>query len=93
MNKNEESKEKDQTLLSVRIISLGEVVWEGYAQSISAENTSGPFDVLPQHANFITILKDTPIVVKTESKEEKKFTFPRSLLYAKENEIKIYANV
>ncbi|MGM0628951.1 MAG: hypothetical protein ACQESA_00810 [Patescibacteria group bacterium] len=93
MNKNEEATEKNQDLLNVRIISLGEVVWEGYALSISAENTNGVFDILPQHANFITILKDTPIVVKTESKTQKEFTFPRSLLYAKENEVKIYANV
>ena len=81
-----------KNILSVRIISLGEVIWEGQAVSISAVNTTGPFDILPQHANFISILIDNPITLKTET-ETKKFKFSRSLLYAKDNSIKIYAEI
>lgn len=79
--------------LNVRVITLGEVLWEGEAESISAENTTGPFDVLPQHANFITILKESPIVIKTFKDGDKSFTFSRSLLFAKNNEVKIFADI
>ncbi len=87
---DDESKKRDT--LNVRIITLGKVLWEGEAEVVSAENTTGYFDILPYHANFITILKDSPIVIKTKDDKEE-FTFPRSLLYAKDNNIKVYAGV
>lgn len=83
---------KKPSSLSVRIITLGELIWEGEAESITAENTTGIFDILPRHANFITILKQAPIKIQTK-KEEKEFVFPRALLYANNNTIKIYAGV
>lgn len=84
--------EEKKNKLNVRVITLGEVLWEGEAVSLSAENTTGPFDILPQHANFITILKGSPIVIKTKD-GEKSFSFSRSLLFAKENEVKVYADI
>ncbi|MFP4539355.1 MAG: F0F1 ATP synthase subunit epsilon [Candidatus Paceibacterota bacterium] len=91
-NEKEQSKKSEDEYLNVRIISLGEVLWEGSAKAISAENTTGFFDILPQHANFITILKDSPITVHTDNKKEE-FSFPRSVLYAENNQVKIYAGV
>lgn len=87
-----DDKKKRKDVLNVRIITLGKVLWEGEADAVSAENTTGKFDILPYHANFITILKDSPIVIKKEEGKEE-FSFPRSLLYAKDNSIKIYAGV
>lgn len=83
---------EEKNRLKVRVITLGEVLWEGEAVSLSAENTTGPFDILPQHANFITILKGSPILIKTDD-DEKSFTFSRSLLFAKENDVKVYADI
>ena len=85
-------KKKKKDVLNVRIITLGKVLWEGEAETVSADNTSGNFDILPYHANFITILKESPIVINTKE-GRKEFSFPRSLLYAKDNSIKIYAGV
>ena len=50
----------DKTL-HVRITQATDVLWEGEALSVSSENVDGPFDVLPLHANFVTLLKDVPI--------------------------------
>lgn len=86
MNKNKDS------FLDVKIIALGEIIWKGKAKSVSAENTTGVFDILPQHVNFISILKETPIVIQTE-KEKKEFSLSRSLIYAKENIVKIYTGI
>ncbi len=79
-------------VLFVRILALGEVIWEGEANSLSAENMEGSFDILPQHANFISILTDAPIVVRTDD-EEKSFSFKRALLYANKKKIKVYVGV
>jgi F0F1-type ATP synthase epsilon subunit len=88
MNENKSS----VPTLNVKIIALGEIIWNGEAKSITAENTSGVFDILPEHTNFISILKETPITIQTEN-EKKEFSFPRSLLYAKANMIKIYTGI
>ena len=47
----------------IRISNPHEVVWEGTATALSSENSQGKFDVLSQHANFITIIKEKPITL------------------------------
>ncbi len=94
-NMNNDSEKRDgveESILKVRVMALGEMIWEGSAMTVSAENTSGPFDILPEHANFITILKESPITIRTAN-GIKEFSFPRSLLYAGDNVIKIYAGI
>ncbi len=77
--------------IKVRINSPDKVLWEGDAVSVSSVNTEGPFDILPLHANFITILEKRDIIVRTVS-EEKKYTFEKSVLYAHENAVFVYTN-
>jgi F0F1-type ATP synthase epsilon subunit len=36
---------------------------------VSAQNATGPFDVLPHHHNFITILTPCELIVRTERGE------------------------
>jgi F0F1-type ATP synthase epsilon subunit len=80
-------------LLTVRISKAAEVVWEGKAQSVSSENAQGPFDILPMHANFITLLKDKPIVIITEKGERIEQRFLASVMYVVNDEVKIYADI
>ena len=42
---------------TVTITSPDERLWEGQAHSITTENSKGPFDILPGHPNFITMIK------------------------------------
>jgi len=59
-------------LLNVRVFWLPvskEVFFEGEAESVSSENQLGKFDVLPQHANFISLIFNEVIIV-TPKKEK-----------------------
>lgn len=76
-------------MLTIRINSPKEIIWEGEAKSVSSVNSQGPFDILSEHANFITIVQDRDIKVKTE-KEELKFHFKNSLIYMHNNLVLIY---
>jgi len=78
--------------LSVRINSPEKFIWEGEAVSVSSVNNNGPFDILPLHANFITIIRNTPIRVNT-GQEVKDFTFPNAIIYAHANAVSIYTNI
>jgi len=79
-------------LLKVRINSPEKVIWEGEAASVSSVNTDGPFDILPMHANFITILEKREIIVRSPS-GEKKYTFDASVIYTHSNNVYIYTNI
>ena len=56
--------------MHIKIYSPFKVYFDGEANSISAESATGPFDILPKHHNFITLLEPCDAVVRTPSREE-----------------------
>lgn len=50
--------------LHVKIISPGQTFYEGPADSVSAKNKVGDFDILANHANFFSLLTACDIVIK-----------------------------
>lgn len=80
-----------QQIIQVKVISPQDVLFEGKATSVSSKNTSGNFDILAQHANFITIIENQPIVIRTARKEKISFQFPLAVIYTTNNNVSIYA--
>jgi F0F1-type ATP synthase epsilon subunit len=78
--------------LTVRINSPEKFIWEGTAVSVSSANDRGPFDILPMHANFVTLIKKSPIRVNTGT-EVKEFSFPNAVIWAHSNTVSIYTNI
>jgi F0F1-type ATP synthase epsilon subunit len=56
--------DQEQDLLAVKITGRKKGIFEGKVHSITSFNDRGEFDVLPKHANFITIIKDYLILDK-----------------------------
>jgi len=79
--------------LHVRIISPQQLLLDTEAISVSSKNLQGPFDILPQHANFITLIEESPIVVRITGKKPVAFKFPLSILLVRENQVDIYTYV
>jgi len=78
--------------LRVRITRATELLWEGEALSVTSKNVDGPFDILPYHANFVTLIRGEAITVKMPNKEDKVYEFKYAVLYTQNNEVKIYAD-
>lgn len=78
--------------LTVFVKSTDSVIWEGEAESVSSVNSQGPFDVLPYHSNFISVIENHPIVVRV-GREKKEYSFPFSVIYAHSNTVDIYTNL
>ncbi len=76
--------------LYVRVQNPQEVLWEGEARSVSSANTEGPFDILYQHANFITWIEDAEVKIISKDKEKIKYDFERSVLYVRNNYVSVY---
>lgn len=79
--------------LSVIINSPDKVIWEGEVTAISSENSEGKFDVLPEHANFITLIQNKPIELYRPDSRTESFLFDQAVIYVHDNNISIYAGL
>jgi len=79
--------------LHVRIISPQQLILDTQAESISSKNLDGPFDVLPQHANFITMIEKFPITVRVVKDKPQIFNFAMSIMLVKENNVDIFTYI
>lgn len=77
-------------LLNVRIVSPREDVFSGEALSVSSVNSVGPFDILPEHAKFVTLVENKPLVLRLPDKEKKEFSFTLAIIHVHENKVDIY---
>jgi F-type H+-transporting ATPase subunit epsilon len=87
-----DNEQMEPGILSVQILSPRGVVWQGKAQAISSENSQGPFDLLPEHAHFISMINNKPIVVVTNNGEEK-FTFETAVIRLIDNKVNIFVDI
>lgn len=76
--------------LHVRILSPQQLFLDTLASSVSSKNLSGSFDILPQHANFITVVENQPIVVRIQGQKPITFKFPLAIIYTTQNQVNIY---
>ena len=81
---------RDQRL-HVRVVTPEGMLWEGYASAVSSQNSEGNFDILPDHANFITLIDRLPI--KVIGAEPHIFQFEKSVVSALNNVISIYGDI
>lgn len=78
--------------LQVRILSPFEVFFEGMANSISATNRTGPFDVLANHTNFMALLTPGVVHVQTDI-GVREFKISRGIIKVASNQVILFANV
>ena len=79
--------------LHVRILSPQQLFLDTLALSVSSKNLSGSFDILPLHANFITIVENQPIVVRLAGQKPITFKFPLAIIYTTVNQVNIYTYI
>ena len=67
--------------------------FDGLAASVSAENDTGLFDILPEHKNFMTILKPCTIVVRAPGKEDFKLNIQQGVMHVKADRVTVFLDV
>ena len=83
---------EDNEDLHVKVSTPTKVLFEGVAESVSSENTQGNFDILPYHADFVTLIQRKAIVIRTEGRE-KQFSFKNAVIHVTKNKLRIYGDV
>jgi hypothetical protein len=79
--------------MAVKVHSPFKDYYDGPAFSISAENATGPFDILPRHHNFITLLTACDIMVRTVSKGDQKIRISGGIMHVKADKVIVFLDV
>lgn len=79
--------------MHVKIYAPFNIYFDGPAESLSATNDTGPFDVLARHKNFITLLRSGKITVRREGQPNYNLTIDRGVLHVKTNEVTVFLDV
>lgn len=78
--------------LKVRIFSAFQTYYEGNAVSVSAVNPVGPFDILPGHINFLSILLPGPVVIN-DGQKIRRFELASGIIKVEKDAVTLFANV
>lgn len=61
-------------------------------QSITGINDTGPFDILPRHHNFMTLLNSGDLMVHVDD-QVKRFTISRGIMHVKADQVVVFLDV
>lgn len=77
--------------LTVVLRNKDKVLYSGQAYAISSINDRGIFDILPQHENFISLIKEKVIIHPT-IKENNEIQIENGILRVFKDKVYIYVN-
>lgn len=83
----------DDQLMHVKVYSPFRTYFEGQAKSLSAENATGPFDILPRHKNFMTLLVPCTLVIRPSGKPDFKMPVSRGVMHVKADKTELFLDV
>lgn len=78
--------------LSVLVQDRNAILFQGKIESISSFNDKGPFDVLSQHANFISLIKQA-VILRFSDKSQKRIDLQSGVLKVRDNNVEVYIGI
>lgn len=81
--------QNSEPLILLKIQTKQGVSFNDKVRAITSFNEKGVFDVLPQHENFISVIKDKIIIHTTDGKD-KEMKIDNGVLKVHENEAHIF---
>ena len=79
--------------MGVRVYSPFRDYYDGTAFSISAVNATGPFDILPRHHNFISLLSACELVIRSVAGGEQKIVISGGIMHVKADQVIVFLDV
>ena len=83
--------EKDKKLVAV-IRDRNALLFQGAVEAVSSFNDTGPFDILPQHQNFISLIKQA-VILHLADKQEKRIELTLGVLKVSSDNVEIYLGI
>jgi hypothetical protein len=79
--------------MQVKVYSPFRDYYDGRAFSVSAINDTGPFDVLPKHHNFISLLDPCDLIIRTAEKSDLKIIISGGIMHVKADRVVVFLDV
>lgn len=79
--------------MAVKVYAPFKVYFEGDAYSVTAENATGPFDILPHHHNFLCMLVPCSLKIQPVEGEAKTIKIHRALMHVKADKVVVFMDV
>lgn len=78
--------------LKVDVLATEGPLYQGQAIAVSATNATGPFAILPYHANFVSIITGEVFVHETRQKA-RQIEIKQGVIFCQDNHVQIFAGV
>lgn len=78
--------------VQAKIYSPFQTYFDEPAYSVSGVNKTGPFDILPKHHNFITLLEAGELVIQAPT-GEKKIRISGGVMHVKADKVVVFLDV
>lgn len=82
---------KNEKLLVI-IRDRNNLLFQGPVDTISSFNDKGPFDILPEHENFISLINKA-VIIHLPGKQEKRIEVESGVLKVRENNVEVYLGI
>ncbi len=84
---------KGQLSMHVQVHSPFHKYYDGFALSVTAENSTGVFDILPHHHNFISLLLPCEVIIRTTKEGEHKILISGGIMHVKADQVIVFLDV
>lgn len=78
-------------MFNVTVRKRDGILFSGDVRALSGVNAVGPFDILPQHANFVSIVTNGVILHLHTGVQ--KLTFDRGVMRVSENSVTVFVGI
>jgi hypothetical protein len=90
------TKDGGKLAMTVKVYSPYRDYYDGQAFSISGENLTGPFDILPKHHNFISLLSPCTLTIITpneDTNDQIQIRITGGLIHVKDNNVIVFLDI
>lgn len=90
---NRTKKGTGQLSMKVKVYSPFRDYYDGQAFSVTAENDTGPFDILPTHHNFISLLNPCNLIIRSVNEQEQTIIISGGIMHVKSDQVIVFLDV
>lgn len=83
----------DKPFMHVKVYSPFRVYYDQDSYSITGVNRTGPFDILPHHHNFMTLLDACELVVRPVTGQEQRIRISGGLMNVKADKVTVFLDI
>ena len=92
-NNKDEKKSTEQPVMHIKVYSPFKVYFDEDGYSISAINATGPFDILPHHHNFLTLLDAGEMLIHPVRGIDQKIRISGGLMHVKADRVTVFLDI